>query len=55
MGKKKFYRKAKTTNNVHDWLRFSTIRSEIITKIRQANEQTILDVAGNINGETIAK
>ena len=51
----RLYRKAKTTNNVHDWLRFSTLRSEIITKIRQANEQTILDVAGNINGETIAK
>ena len=42
--RKRLYRKAKTTYNVHDWLRFRTLRKEIITKIRPAKEHTILDI-----------
>jgi len=45
---KRLHRKAKTTNNVHDWLRFRTLRNEIITNIRQAKEQAILDVASSL-------
>ena len=45
--RKRLSRKAKTTNNVHDWLMFRTLRNEIITKIRQAKEQAILDVASS--------
>ena len=43
----RLYRKAETTNNVHDWLMFRTPRNEIITKIRQTKEQAILDEASS--------
>ena len=46
--RKRLYRKAETTNNVHDWLMFRTPRNESITKIRQAKEQAILDVASSL-------
>ena len=45
--RKRLYRKAKTTNNVHDWLMFRTLRNEIITKIRQTKGQAILDEASS--------